>query len=464
MGNDCKYRESVSYRYEYVPTLSLKKAHRLTCALKMNRPGKDFFIEMADLYSNKNINQEYICLEMAKDGLQKDRMKRLSRTEGFEVRPFSCIQISDNAKECSRLIKNIKSDNDIYMYSGEEDIDEMAVFWLRLALYEDNDTGIVFSSLKDTVYVGNTIYAPYENIAAGISGSFIMRRSFIDDAGLFDRSFEHMQYAVSDYCMRALKLGLRNITAKNSRYGNAAGICIDNKDEKRFFEKWGINTWELYKENRKVYPLIHKKQDESFGILSVGCGTGKLLSYIKGVYPKSRVIGAEDTKYSFAFGDRLIPYITGGIYEISDYIHTLILCGREECFDYILLESVLEHINDPVDYLKNISRNLTEDGKIIVCIPNIMHHSVIAGLLRGDFTYGKGGIVYEGCTHFYTYNEAKRHFYAAGLVIEDCFFSLYENENSKKDRDMVNKVIKIKDAACEVMFNAYEYFFLLKKR
>lgn len=463
MDNDCKYQKSAAYIYEYVPSLSLRKAHELVCALKMEKPGKDFFMELADVYSNKNINQEYICLEMAENGINTVRMKKIEQMEGFRVQPFTGIRFNGDVHECNRLIKNIRCDNDIYLYSEKEDIDEMTVFWLRLALYEDNGTGIVFSSFRDMTYDENTMYAPYENIAAGTSESFIMRRDFIDNAGLFDQSFEHMQYAVFDYCMRALELGLRNITAKNSRFGKTSDICINNVDERRFFKKWHINTWKLYKENRKIHPLIHKKQDESFSMLSVGCGIGKLLSNIKGIYPNIRVLGAEDDEYAFVYGDRLIPYITGRIYDISDYIHTLILCGREKCFDYILLESVLEHINDPVDYLKNISRNLTEEGKIIVCIPNIMHHSVIAGLLRGNFTYGRTGLIYEGCTHFYTYNEAKKHFYDAGLTVEECFFSLYENENSKKDREMINKVIKIKDAACEVMFNAYEYFFLLKR-
>lgn len=464
MDNDCKYQKSAAYIYEYVPSLSLRKAHELVCALKMDKPGKDFFMELADVYSNKNINQEYICLEMAENGIKTVRMKKIERMEGFRVQPFTCVRLNDNIYEFNKSIRNITNDNDIYICSQKEYIDEMTVFWLRMALYEDENTGIVFSSSDNIEYDGNTIYSPYENTAVSVNESFIIKRNIIDRTGLFDACYKNMQYALFDYCMRVLALGYRNVIAKNSRFSEKNGFPVNSKDEKKFVDKWNICTQRLYKKHREIHPLINKNQDEKFSVLSVGCGVGSLLSNIKGRYPVSNVIGTEDLKYAFAYGDRIVPYITGSTYDIADYIHTLILCGREKCFDYIILESVLEHIDNPVDYLKNISRNLTECGKIIVCIPNIMHYSVIAGLLKGNFTYGKGGIIYEGCIHFYTYNEAKRYFYEAGLVIEECFFSLYDGENSSKDKEIINKVVKIKDVACEVMFNAYEYFFLLKKR
>lgn len=464
MESDCKYHKSPAYRYEYVPSLSLERAYTLSCALKMKRPKKDFFLELADIFSDKNINQEYICLEMVCDEYSCERMKIIAKMENFKVQPFTGIKISENIRECNRLIRNEISDNDIYIYPSRDKIDEMTVFWLRLALYEDNNTGIIFSSFHDIKYDENTIYSPYENTAVSESKSFIISRKLIDRAGLFDESFESMQYAVFDYCMRILNLGYRNIIAKNSRFYGESGFCIKACDEKNFFRKWNIYAQRLCKRRQDIQLLIHRKQDERFNLLSIGCGAGNVPAGIKGIYPNSTVIGAEIPEYAFSCGDRVVPYITGSIYDISDYVHTLVLCGRERCFDYIILESVMEHIGNAVDYLKNISRNLSENGKIIVCIPNIMHHSVIAGLLRGEFTYKSGGILYEGCIHFYTYNEAKRHFYEAGLVIEECFYSLFENENSPGDKEIVNKILQIKDVACEVMFNAYEYFFLLKKR
>lgn len=465
MDSNCKYHKSISYKYEYIPPISFNRAYELECACRIDKPDRDFFIELADIYSDRNINKEYICLEMAGGGSVKERMERLKKTAGFDVRDYIIVEVAgNNIKECNRLIKSAANNSDIYICRSRTDINEMTIFWLRLALYQDDNTGIIFSSPGSIRYDENTIYSPYENIAVSCNESFIIKRKLIDMAGLFDESFENMQYSVFDYCMRILRLGYRNIIAKNSRYDAKDYLLPDSRDERMFFFRWNTYTPGLLKKHSEVHSLIHRKQDEHFSILSAGCGTGSLLSGIKSRYPYSQVIGTEEKEYSFEYGDRLVPYITGGAYEISDYIHTLILCGRERCFDYIILESILEHITDPVDYLKDISRNLSENGKIIVCIPNIMHHSVIAGLLKGDFTYKKSGIVYDGCTHFYTYNEAKRHFFAAGLVIEECFFSIFENENSQKDREIINKLVRIKDVACEVMFNAYEYFFLLKKR
>jgi 2-polyprenyl-3-methyl-5-hydroxy-6-metoxy-1,4-benzoquinol methylase len=42
---------------------------------------------------------------------------------------------------------------------------------------------------------------------------------------------------------------------------------------------------------------------------------------------------------------------------------------------------VLEHLREPRDTLRRLSRNLKPDGRLIASVPNVAHHTVIRGLL-----------------------------------------------------------------------------------
>ena len=54
---------------------------------------------------------------------------------------------------------------------------------------------------------------------------------------------------------------------------------------------------------------------------------------------------------------------------------------------------VLEHLKDPERILRECASVLKSDGEILACIPNLMHYSVLHGLLHGNFTYMDTGLL-----------------------------------------------------------------------
>jgi GT2 family glycosyltransferase/tetratricopeptide (TPR) repeat protein/2-polyprenyl-3-methyl-5-hydroxy-6-metoxy-1,4-benzoquinol methylase len=146
-------------------------------------------------------------------------------------------------------------------------------------------------------------------------------------------------------------------------------------------------------------------------ILDVGCGAGSL-----GIILKQRqhcsVYGVElneaVAKNAAAHLDRVW---TGDIEAIE-------LDLPAGYLDVIVCGDVLEHLREPRDVLRQLSRFLKPNGRLIASIPNVAHHSVIRGLLAGDWTYQPAGLLDETHLRFFTAREIEKLFFRAGFQIE----------------------------------------------
>jgi len=95
-------------------------------------------------------------------------------------------------------------------------------------------------------------------------------------------------------------------------------------------------------------------------------------------------------------------------------------------FDYILFADVLEHLYDPEKVLKSVNTFLSNDGSILISIPNISHNSIVMGLLKNEFNYGPIGLLDDTHIRFFT----KKTF---DILIEKCgYFRTYETAIYRK--------------------------------
>jgi len=88
-------------------------------------------------------------------------------------------------------------------------------------------------------------------------------------------------------------------------------------------------------------------------------------------------------------------------------------------FDAIVYGDVLEHLSDPLPVLVGLDRTLTDDGRVIVSVPNVAHVWVRLSLAVGRWDYTDRGILDRTHLRFFT----KRSFAAilrdAGLGLEE---------------------------------------------
>lgn len=106
-------------------------------------------------------------------------------------------------------------------------------------------------------------------------------------------------------------------------------------------------------------------------ILDVGCGFGFLLSAINGKWKK---YGTELSDYSSKIARQYAEIYTGDLLH-SDY--------KSNFFDVINIYHVIEHLNDPITYVKKINDLLKVRGKLIITTPDF--ESITAKRFKDNF-------------------------------------------------------------------------------
>ena len=147
-------------------------------------------------------------------------------------------------------------------------------------------------------------------------------------------------------------------------------------------------------------------------ILDIGCSAGDVGAALKTRQGQVRVTGIEiDPKMAEAAKTKLDQVIVGDI-------ESLAVPFRDKQFDVIVFADVLEHLREPKKLLLRAKQWLSDDGLMIVSIPNIGHLSILAQLIFFDeWRYEKCGILDETHLRFYTRKTFKRLLQESNLSI-----------------------------------------------
>jgi SAM-dependent methyltransferase len=145
-------------------------------------------------------------------------------------------------------------------------------------------------------------------------------------------------------------------------------------------------------------------------ILEIGCGAGATLAWLKTRFPDAYTVGVDG--YPPVLDTLTTRADLALIHDLEAPLPDL---GG---FDLILALDVLEHLRQPEQVLQHLTRILNTDGRIIVSVPNVAHHSVLRDLvLRRRFEYQDDGILDRTHLRFYTESSAIGLMNAAGLQV-----------------------------------------------
>jgi len=122
--------------------------------------------------------------------------------------------------------------------------------------------------------------------------------------------------------------------------------------------RWPLNRPQIYKE------IIPQIRDNST-ILDIGCGDGSFFYYILEKYKNVKLYGVDISNWSIEFikekfGDSVNLKIIKNLSDIDFNIN----------FDIITMIEIIEHINDPINFLIQSFRFLKPHGKILISTPN----------------------------------------------------------------------------------------------
>lgn len=125
------------------------------------------------------------------------------------------------------------------------------------------------------------------------------------------------------------------------------------------------------REKSKAYRWV----PENIKILDIGCGTGESLGFhtIRGC----EAHGTDTDIHIEVIAKKLNLNIKVGEFNPKNY--------PSNYFDYITLEQVVEHVNDPAKLLSDLSSVLKDNGKIIITTPNA--NSFFANLFKSKWIH-----------------------------------------------------------------------------
>lgn len=356
--------------------------------------------------------------------------------------------------------------------------------WLNNMLYcinSDERFGAV-SCITNNCSYAQTIPVSYNNLhemhafAAGhnvpdqskweqrlklIGFCYLIKRSVVDEIGLLDERFTPGNYEDDDYSLRIRKAGYKLVLCKDTfihHYGSvsfredSSYSKLMKVNAKKFEEKWGFNP--IYSQNIRfeIINMMNSDPEAPLNVLEVGCACGGTLMNIKHRYPNSNLYGIEI--------DEAASSVASMIADVRNYDAERGLMEYDDnFFDYIILADVLEHLYDPWKVLRNLKRFLKTDGKLLVSIPNLMHYTVINGLLEGSFTYTEAGILDRTHVRFFTLHELKKMILQSGYYKLDIAAKTLSNQS----KGITDRLSGDSEPAVMEQFNVYQYLVSAKK-
>ncbi len=114
-------------------------------------------------------------------------------------------------------------------------------------------------------------------------------------------------------------------------------------------------------------------------VLDVGCGTGALAAEYRRLNPRARIFGIESDGDAAAIATPRLDGIAR-----TDVVDHPLPFDIPEGVDCILYRDVLEHLADPWSLVRAQAELLTDDGTILMCIPNRDHWRRLDRGLRGE--------------------------------------------------------------------------------
>jgi 2-polyprenyl-3-methyl-5-hydroxy-6-metoxy-1,4-benzoquinol methylase len=149
-------------------------------------------------------------------------------------------------------------------------------------------------------------------------------------------------------------------------------------------------------------------------VLEIGCGTGAtgalLKEKIQGLYYAGLEINEEAAKIAGTRLDEVVNIDLGTITPES-------FPFEKESFDLLIAADVLEHLYDPWQVMHILRNFLQMNGKAVLSIPNTQNIHLIAGLIQGNWTYEKFGLLDATHIRFFTWKEIEKLLLGTGYRI-----------------------------------------------
>ena len=123
-------------------------------------------------------------------------------------------------------------------------------------------------------------------------------------------------------------------------------------------------------------------------VLDVGCGTGSLASAYRRLNPRARLLGVDKDPAAAAIAAQRFDEVA-----VVDVERNPLPFVLDRPIDCLIYADVLEYLDDPWRVLRRHQEALSDEGSMLIRVPNVEHWSIAERLLRGTWQYEPGGLL-----------------------------------------------------------------------
>ena len=216
-------------------------------------------------------------------------------------------------------------------------------------------------------------------------------------------------------------------------------------------KKWKISEAQLGVCRKDLINLMNLTQND-INILEIGCGIGKTLLEIKNINATANLYAIEKNEQAAMIARNFSEVIIGDVEKTE-------LPYKDQFFDYVILNDVLECIYNYEELLLKIKPLLKNSGKLLVSCKNVQNSEVLKNLLKGKW---EGENYRPETIRFFAINELKKIFDQCGYIIIKYCRNVLESE--KEIQDFNKKLIE--SALIDDIFNfqSYQWIFELSPK
>jgi glycosyltransferase involved in cell wall biosynthesis len=162
-------------------------------------------------------------------------------------------------------------------------------------------------------------------------------------------------------------------------------------------------------------------------VLDVGCHGGALGMAYRRLNPRALLLGIEPEATAAELAARRLDQVAA-----VDVERDPLPFGLDRPIDCIVYGDVLEHLRDPWGVLRRHAEALSNDGVMVICVPNVDHWSLADRLLRGTWKYEPDGLLDETHLRWFSLDSMREGLEAAGLLPHDVSPRVFDGEKTKQ--------------------------------
>jgi SAM-dependent methyltransferase len=290
----------------------------------------------------------------------------------------------------------------------------------------------------------------------------LIKRDVLNKIGTMDERFSPGNFEDDDLCMRIIESGYKMMLCNDSfihHFGSSSFSKDHSKfnnilstNRKKLEDKWGFNSNVSSTVKFDIIERINESKENELNILEFDCGLGATLLKLKYKYPKAKIYGIETNANIAKISRKILEVMTENFEENYKMSFEK---DKTNFFDYIILGNRIQQSKDPWKLLNEVKKFLKPGGYVIATIPNVMHHSVIKGLLTGDFMYKENSILDRSNNKFCTLTDIHKIFHECGYI--NPFIFHYYTELTSEDDKFLDDICSIVGAEMKGYFLSYEY-------